>query len=92
MCLFHNFQLNVRDGSRTLRPDEPSLHPGENQEGKALDVTYLCPFSGPKKGTLMVTNYRLYFRSMEAGESAFELDVPLGVVSYFVFFLFECYI
>ncbi|KAK8733388.1 hypothetical protein OTU49_006613, partial [Cherax quadricarinatus] len=72
--------MTVRDGSRTLRPDEPSLVPGEHMEGTAREVTYLCPYTGPKKGTLSVTNYRLYFRSPET-DPPFELEVPLGVVS-----------
>lgn len=29
----------------------------------AKDVTYLCPFSGPVKGHLYVTNYRLFFKA-----------------------------
>ncbi|XP_042206741.1 myotubularin-related protein 2-like [Homarus americanus] len=73
-------KMTVRDGSRTLRPDEPTLVPGEHLEGTAREVTYLCPYTGPKKGTLSVTNYRLYFRSPET-DPPFELEVPLGVVS-----------
>ncbi|XP_050736028.1 myotubularin-related protein 2-like isoform X4 [Eriocheir sinensis] len=72
--------MTVRDGNRTLRPDEPSLVPGEHLEGTAREVTYLCPYVGPKKGTLSVTNYRLIFRSPET-DPPFELEVPLGVVS-----------
>ncbi|XP_045123138.1 myotubularin-related protein 2-like isoform X3 [Portunus trituberculatus] len=73
-------KMTVRDGSRTLRPDEPPLVPGEQLEGTAREVTYLCPYVGPKKGTLSVTNYRLIFRSPET-DPPFELEVPLGVVS-----------
>ncbi|XP_050736027.1 myotubularin-related protein 2-like isoform X3 [Eriocheir sinensis] len=73
-------KMTVRDGNRTLRPDEPSLVPGEHLEGTAREVTYLCPYVGPKKGTLSVTNYRLIFRSPET-DPPFELEVPLGVVS-----------
>ncbi|KAJ8297451.1 hypothetical protein KUTeg_023982 [Tegillarca granosa] len=29
------------------------------------DVTYMCPYSGPIKGTLTVTNYKLFFKSSE---------------------------
>ncbi|XP_071533581.1 phosphatidylinositol-3,5-bisphosphate 3-phosphatase MTMR2 isoform X2 [Panulirus ornatus] len=72
--------MTVRDGTRTLRPDEPSLVPGEHLEGTAREVTYLCPYTGPKKGTLSVTSYRLYFRSPDT-DPPFELEVPLGVVS-----------
>lgn len=28
----------------------------------AKDVTYICPFIGPVRGSLSVTNYRLFFR------------------------------
>lgn len=31
----------------------------------AKDVTHICPFTGGIRGTLTVTNYRLYFKSME---------------------------
>ena len=30
------------------------------------DVTYMCPYpSGTKRGVLIVTNYKLYFKSVE---------------------------
>uniref|UniRef100_A0A3Q2NQT6 Phosphatidylinositol-3,5-bisphosphate 3-phosphatase MTMR2 n=1 Tax=Fundulus heteroclitus TaxID=8078 RepID=A0A3Q2NQT6_FUNHE len=44
------------------------------------DITYFCPFTGALRGTVMVTNYRLFFKSMDR-EPAFMLDMPLGVVS-----------
>lgn len=44
------------------------------------EVIYICPFSGPIKGRLYITNYRLYLRSLEM-DSALILDVPLGVIS-----------
>jgi len=53
---------------------------GEKIQGAARDVTYLCPFIGPVRGSLTVTNYKIYFRSSDR-EPAFILDVPLGVVS-----------
>lgn len=31
----------------------------------AKDVTYICPFTGAVRGTLTVTNYRLYFKSVD---------------------------
>ena len=43
-------------------------------------MTYLCPFIGPVRGALTVTNYKIYFRSSDR-EPPFILDVPLGVVS-----------
>lgn len=64
------------------RSDEPPLLPGEMIPDKlrARDVTYLCPYIGPVRGTLFVTNYKLYFKSVDK-DSPFILDVPLGVVS-----------
>uniref|UniRef100_A0A8I6AB11 phosphatidylinositol-3,5-bisphosphate 3-phosphatase n=1 Tax=Rattus norvegicus TaxID=10116 RepID=A0A8I6AB11_RAT len=44
------------------------------------EVIYICPFSGPVKGRLYITNYRLYLRSLET-DLAPILDVPLGVIS-----------
>ncbi|XP_044727687.1 myotubularin-related protein 2 isoform X2 [Chrysoperla carnea] len=67
-------------GQPTVRPDEPPLLPGERLQGVARDVTYLCPYSGPTRGTLSVTNYKLHFRSVDR-DTPFILDVPLGVVS-----------
>lgn len=53
--------------------------------GVARDVTYLCPFSGPARGWLSVTNYKLYFKSLER-DTQLVIEVPLGVVSIeFVF-------
>uniref|UniRef100_A0A3B3WC87 Phosphatidylinositol-3,5-bisphosphate 3-phosphatase MTMR2 n=1 Tax=Poecilia mexicana TaxID=48701 RepID=A0A3B3WC87_9TELE len=46
----------------------------------APDITYFCPFTGALRGTVMVTNYRLFFKSMDK-DPAFMLDLPLGVVS-----------
>uniref|UniRef100_A0A8C8GZ65 Phosphatidylinositol-3,5-bisphosphate 3-phosphatase MTMR2 n=1 Tax=Oncorhynchus tshawytscha TaxID=74940 RepID=A0A8C8GZ65_ONCTS len=46
----------------------------------AKDVTYICPYIGALRGTLTVTNYRLFFKCMDR-EPAFVLDLPLGVVS-----------
>lgn len=46
------------------------------------DVSYICPYYGPQRGTLYITNYRLFFRP-SGSEKDFQhyLDVPLGVVS-----------
>ena len=53
---------------------------GEKIQGAARDVTYLCPFIGPVRGSLTVSNYKIYFRSTDR-DPPFILDVPLGVVS-----------
>ena len=47
------------------------------------DVSYICPYSGPVRGTLTITNFRLHFKSCPASEKdpILVLDVPLGVVS-----------
>ncbi|KAG3273106.1 myotubularin 1, transcript variant X4 [Ictidomys tridecemlineatus] len=59
------------------------------------EVIYICPFNGPIKGRVYITNYRLYLRSLEMlsshwhfevdtcllQDSALILDVPLGVIS-----------
>lgn len=49
-------------------------------QGVARDVTYLCPYSGPARGVLTVTNYKLHFRSTDR-DTPYTVDVPLGVVS-----------
>ncbi|XP_017291336.1 myotubularin-related protein 2 [Kryptolebias marmoratus] len=60
--------------------EEPQLLPNENVQDMAQDITYFCPFTGALRGTVMVTNYRLLFKSMDR-EPAFLLDLPLGVVN-----------
>uniref|UniRef100_A0A1A7WX63 Phosphatidylinositol-3,5-bisphosphate 3-phosphatase MTMR2 n=1 Tax=Iconisemion striatum TaxID=60296 RepID=A0A1A7WX63_9TELE len=60
--------------------EEPQLLPNETVQDMAQDVTYFCPFTGALRGTVMVTNYRLFFKSMDR-EPAFVLGLPLGVVS-----------
>lgn len=59
---------------------------GEKVMGVARDVTYLCPYSGPSRGILKVTNYQLHFRPTDATSLQTTLSVPLGVVSlYFLY-------
>ncbi|XP_077984978.1 phosphatidylinositol-3,5-bisphosphate 3-phosphatase MTMR2-like [Glandiceps talaboti] len=70
----------LRDANSKLsQPDDPPLLVGEQIQAIAKDVTYLCPFSGPVRGTLSVTNYKLYFKSADR-EPPFTVDVPLGVI------------
>jgi len=61
-------------------PQELVCLPGETQEAEYTDIEYHCPFSTPSalKGTLKITNYRLFFRP---DDSPLILDVPLGFVS-----------
>uniref|UniRef100_A0A3Q2XBK6 phosphatidylinositol-3,5-bisphosphate 3-phosphatase n=1 Tax=Hippocampus comes TaxID=109280 RepID=A0A3Q2XBK6_HIPCM len=44
------------------------------------DVTYICPYRGLLNGTLTITDYKLYFSSMER-DCPFILAVNLGVIS-----------
>uniref|UniRef100_A0A673YN21 Phosphatidylinositol-3,5-bisphosphate 3-phosphatase MTMR2 n=1 Tax=Salmo trutta TaxID=8032 RepID=A0A673YN21_SALTR len=60
--------------------EEPQLLPKESVQDMAKDVTYICPYIGALRGTLTVTNYRLFFKCTDR-EPAFVLDLPLGVVS-----------
>uniref|UniRef100_A0A8I5KRS4 Myotubularin n=1 Tax=Homo sapiens TaxID=9606 RepID=A0A8I5KRS4_HUMAN len=68
-----------RDGvNRDLTEAVPRL-PGETLITDK-EVIYICPFNGPIKGRVYITNYRLYLRSLET-DSSLILDVPLGVIS-----------
>eukprot|EP00092_Neocalanus_flemingeri_P006263 GFUD01006737.1.p1 GENE.GFUD01006737.1~~GFUD01006737.1.p1 ORF type:complete len:639 (-),score=187.44 GFUD01006737.1:255-2171(-) len=64
--------------------DEVPLLLGENVEAVYQDIAFLCPISsagtGPIRGTLTITNYRLYFRPHQR-ENPVILDIPLGFVS-----------
>uniref|UniRef100_A0A1B6HZS2 phosphatidylinositol-3,5-bisphosphate 3-phosphatase n=1 Tax=Homalodisca liturata TaxID=320908 RepID=A0A1B6HZS2_9HEMI len=71
---------SVGETSTPSRPDDPPLLPGEKVQGVAKEVTYLCPYSGPSRGVLSVTNYKLHFRSVDR-DPLYYIDVPLGVVS-----------
>uniref|UniRef100_A0AAX7U046 Myotubularin n=1 Tax=Astatotilapia calliptera TaxID=8154 RepID=A0AAX7U046_ASTCA len=44
------------------------------------DIIYICPFSGAVKGKVLITNFRLYFKSSDADVTV-TLDVPLGAIS-----------
>lgn len=70
----------MQESSKQGPNDEPPLLEGELVKGKAHDVTYLCPYSGPVRGTLTVTNYKLYFCGLDKDTTVI-LDVPLGVCS-----------
>lgn len=72
----------MREGIRNSENSEdPPLLDGERQvESPWKEVTYLCPYSDIIKGTLSITNYKLYFKSTDR-DPAFILDVPLGVIS-----------
>ncbi|XP_019726798.1 myotubularin-related protein 1a isoform X3 [Hippocampus comes] len=56
------------------------LLPGEKIQTTIEDVTYICPYRGLLNGTLTITDYKLYFSSMER-DCPFILAVNLGVIS-----------
>ncbi|XP_030194553.1 myotubularin-related protein 1a isoform X1 [Gadus morhua] len=57
-----------------------ALVTGESVQLRAQDVMYICPFSGLVTGMLTLTDYKLYFNSLER-EPPFFLDVNLGAIS-----------
>ncbi|KAL7838934.1 hypothetical protein AOLI_G00273380 [Acnodon oligacanthus] len=65
---------------RDSEKDDIELLPKEVVQEVGKDVTYICPFVGALRGTLTVTNFRLFFRGI-GRDPAFVLDLPLGVVS-----------
>jgi len=58
---------------------------GESICCSCQDITFVCPFTSPDlasvRGTLNITNYRLYFFSHHTKERPVLLDLPLGIVS-----------
>lgn len=71
------------DGNSGDRADPSSqgdlkLLDGEKTQANAKEVTYLCPFSGPVRGTLQITNYRLHFKADD--DPPFTVEVPLGTI------------
>ena len=72
--------MTLGSNEATLRPEDLPLLAGETiKYSVQRDVVFLCPYNGPMRGVLHVTNFRLNFRSN--AEERFVLDVPLGVVS-----------
>ncbi|CAL1590756.1 unnamed protein product [Knipowitschia caucasica] len=63
-----------------MSQNQVPLLPGENSHVTVKDVMYICPFSGLVTGTLTITDYKLYFTSVEP-EAPFILDVNLGAIS-----------
>lgn len=70
---------------RLDQQDEPPLLPGEHivNNIRNREVTYICPFFGPIRGSLSVTNYKLYFKSAsdQSPSGIFVIDVPLCCLS-----------
>ncbi|XP_074134610.1 myotubularin [Sminthopsis crassicaudata] len=74
-----SIRRSSRDGfTRDLCEEIPRL-PGETRITDK-EVIYICPFNGPIKGRVYITNYRLYLRSLETDSGAL-LDIPLGVIA-----------
>ncbi|XP_053129967.1 myotubularin isoform X3 [Hemicordylus capensis] len=69
----------MKDGPNWDHNEEIPRLPGETRVTDK-DVIYMCPFNGPVKGRVYITNYRLYLRSVEL-DPVVILDVPLGVIS-----------
>lgn len=83
ILLFNVCSVNVTVlSSQNLSAGEtgPPLLNGERVQGIAHEVTYVCPYSGPVRGILSITNYKLHFRSVDR-ETPYVVEVPLGVVS-----------
>ncbi|XP_005991906.1 myotubularin-related protein 1 isoform X1 [Latimeria chalumnae] len=70
----------LRDGNKLAQMEEATLFPGESVKAIAKDVMYICPFVGAVSGTLTVTDYKLFLKSVER-DPPFVLNVPLGVIS-----------
>uniref|UniRef100_A0AAY5F3L6 Myotubularin related protein 1b n=1 Tax=Electrophorus electricus TaxID=8005 RepID=A0AAY5F3L6_ELEEL len=66
--------------------EEAPRIPGETIKAIAKDVMYICPFSGAVSGTLTITDYKLYFKSLaRVGRnvpSSCSYIAPVGVVSW----------
>ncbi|XP_053485016.1 myotubularin-related protein 1a isoform X3 [Ictalurus furcatus] len=75
-----NLRQAFKDMQRPVPMDEVPLVPGESIKITAKDVMYICPFTGAVTGTLTITDYKLYFVSLER-DHPFVLNVNLGVIS-----------
>ncbi|KFP30931.1 Myotubularin [Colius striatus] len=69
----------LKDGTNWEQNEEIPRLPGETRVTDK-EVIYMCPFNGPVKGRVYITNYRLYLRSVE-NDPVVVLNVPLGVIS-----------
>ncbi|XP_031458541.1 myotubularin isoform X1 [Phasianus colchicus] len=74
-----SIKRTLKDGANWEKSEEIPRLPGETRVTDK-DVIYMCPFNGPVKGRVYITNYRLYLRSVE-NDPVVVLDVPLGVIS-----------
>ncbi|XP_062440586.1 myotubularin isoform X3 [Rhea pennata] len=74
-----SIKRTLKDGTNWEQNEEIPRLPGETRVTDK-DVIYICPFNGPVKGRVYITNYRLYLRSVETDPTVV-LNVPLGVIS-----------
>ncbi|XP_039622489.1 myotubularin-related protein 1a isoform X3 [Polypterus senegalus] len=79
-CELAPHTLALRESNKQAQMEEAPRFPGETIKGIVKDVMYICPFTGAVSGTLTVTDYKLYFKSIER-DPPFVLDVTLGVIS-----------
>ncbi|XP_035382903.1 myotubularin-related protein 1b isoform X3 [Electrophorus electricus] len=56
--------LALRECNKLAQLEEAPRIPGETIKAIAKDVMYICPFSGAVSGTLTITDYKLYFKSL----------------------------
>uniref|UniRef100_A0A672T682 GRAM domain-containing protein n=1 Tax=Sinocyclocheilus grahami TaxID=75366 RepID=A0A672T682_SINGR len=68
------------EGNKQAQMEEAPRVPGETIKAIVKDVMYICPFSGVVRGTLTITDYKLFFKSL-VRDPAFVLDVNLGAIS-----------
>ncbi|KAK1787342.1 hypothetical protein P4O66_002840 [Electrophorus voltai] len=54
----------LRECNKLAQLEEAPRIPGETIKAIAKDVMYICPFSGAVSGTLTITDYKLYFKSL----------------------------
>ncbi|XP_043077722.1 myotubularin-related protein 1b isoform X2 [Puntigrus tetrazona] len=70
----------LREGNKQAQMEEAPRVPGETIKAIVKDVMYICPFSGVVRGTLTITDYKLFFKSLMR-DPPFVLDVNLGAIS-----------
>uniref|UniRef100_A0A8C2BPS1 phosphatidylinositol-3,5-bisphosphate 3-phosphatase n=1 Tax=Cyprinus carpio TaxID=7962 RepID=A0A8C2BPS1_CYPCA len=73
-------QTALRAGNKQAQMEEAPRVPGETIKAIVKDVMYICPFSGVARGTLTITDYKLFFKSL-LRDPPFVLDVNLGAIS-----------
>lgn len=66
----------------SFQGEEVACIVGEKLQRMSRDVTFLCPFSGPIKGNLYLTNYKLFFSNKDRSSTSTlaSFEVPLGLV------------